>query len=232
MSVCNIYAHHGKYWCKFHDVIFDGMECPGKEDRVSYCNVTHDLDRRTSKCTTHGTEFELGKSCPSSGLPNYDEKDRHSHTSGAYRSEVAPFYSAIPPNSQRRVALRSTGAPRGEKLEVGGREYEGGSLKYGYGNWMKGLPMEDTLNHIYEHLAQWREEIEKGNVPREDHLAAVAWGVLMPLMTFELHYAIQHSRRTAIQRKYPGWTAEEVDQFMMAEFDDLYMIQALAPAKK
>lgn len=160
------------------------------------------------------------------GSPTED----HVHPTGALRSEIAPFYTAIPPDSLRRVALRATGAPRGEKPRVeDNREYDGGSLKYGYGNWAKGLIMEDTINHIMEHFRSWRRGIESGQVPRQDDLAAIAWGILMPLMTFEYQYAEQFAFRAFLRSR--GMTDPTmIDEALSKKFNGKVLIQPLSPA--
>lgn len=126
-------------------------------------------------------------------MPHTPDKGQpdHQFESGAKRSEIKPFYAAIPLASIRRLALRATGAPRGEVLSdtESGFSYEGGSRKYGYGNWRQGLPMEDTFNHVIEHLYRWKESIERGEVPIDDDLAGAAWGIMLPLMTNERKYA-------------------------------------------
>lgn len=114
--------------------------------------------------------------------------DTGSHTfqSGATRSEIKPFWSAIPGENLRRIAYRATGAPRGEALlPANGFKYEGGSRGYGYGNWRMGLPFRDTFNHVIDHLMTWKDNVEKGVLDQDDHLAAAAWGILLPLMTSE-----------------------------------------------
>lgn len=125
----------------------------------------------------------------------------HQFESGAKRSEVKPFYSAIPFMSLLRLAMRATGAPKGgppATLMVEGHvfKYEGGSRGYGYGNWSNGLPMEDTFNHIIHHLWHWKYCIERGIIPEDDDLAAAAWGILMPLMTFEDEYVVGDLRQS------------------------------------
>lgn len=127
------------------------------------------------------------------------------------RSEVKPFYSAIPFRSLRRVALRATGAIRGSVYRDGesGFDYEGGSRKYGYGNWERGLELEDTYNHILEHLGHWYDAIRQGQRPNDDDLSAAAWGILMPLMTFERLYEKQCADRAAAIAA--GMSAEDVD---------------------
>ncbi len=147
--------------------------------------------------------------------------------SGAKRSTIMPFYAAIPPASIRRVALRATGAPEGEVLmdDESGSEfsYEGGSRKYGYDNWRRGLPLEDTFNHLIDHLLKWKAAIDEGRVPVNDDLAAAAWAILMPLMTFERDYALQAAYRAGLHHR----PAEEIDTEMRRAFTP-YLLQPLA----
>ena len=145
--------------------------------------------------------------------------------SGAKRSAIMPYYAAIPYSSLRRVALRATGAPEGHKITDSGFEYEGGSRKYGYGNWARGLPMEDTLNHVLEHLLRWKASIEEGQVPVDDHLSAAAWGILLPLMRFEHLYAYQWDIRNRLLEG--GQTAEQIDAAVRRQ--TTLLIQPLAP---
>lgn len=128
-----------------------------------------------------------------SGLP-FEEEQEHAFESGAKRSAVMPYYSAIPAESLKRLAMRATGAPKHlppSTLEVDGHtfHYAGGSRGYGYGNWSKGLPLQDTFNHVIAHLFRWKDAVEAGVRPDDDDLAAAAWGIMMPLMTFEALYA-------------------------------------------
>lgn len=163
-----------------------------------------------------------------------DDRD-HTYDSGAKRSAVKPLYAAIPSDSLRRVALRATGAPRGEtNTAYTGFIYEGGSLKYGYRNWANGLPFEDTLNHLIEHLLLWKNDIELGRVPTDDHLSAVAWAVLLPLMTFEREYAAQYRARNAMVIEHANFSTKydpaAIDSQMRATFKP-YLLQQLAPVE-
>lgn len=168
---------------------------------------------------------------PPTGEPEYQEVTGAGvdFPTGATRSARMPFYSAIPHKSLRRVALRATGAPAGQHLEDGGFIYEGGSLKYGYGNWAKGLPMEDTFNHVIEHLFHWKSFIERGLVPQDDDLAAAAWGILLPLMTFEREYAAQHRARAEMALNLGTRGPQDLDKAMADRFPDRYLLQPLAP---
>lgn len=179
--------------------------------------------------------------------PNGDQNDTATditYESGARRSVKMPYYAAIPGRSIRRVALRATGAPRGETLtdKTTNREYEGGSDKYGYRNWQRGLPFEDTFNHLIDHLYAWKASIESGIVPREDELAGVGWAVLLPLMEFEREYARQFEERNRVlfgEDVAEGWasgspviSAEEADAHMRRWCDEQaipYLLQSLSP---
>lgn len=166
---------------------------------------------------------------PSAPVPT----DEHSFASGAKRSKVMPFYSAIPARSLERVALRATGAPKGETLEKDGFEYQGGSRGYGYGNWMRGLPFEDTWNHVINHLLRWKDSIMAGEVPKDDELAAAAWGILMPLMRFETVYVEQVRYRNGVtytdDTLSKAHTAQAIDKAMRDRFGEQLLLMPLSP---
>lgn len=154
--------------------------------------------------------------------------------SGALRSQLMPYYSAIPRDSLRRLALRATGAPRGTKISdfETGFDQEGGSDKYGYGNWSLGLEMEDTFNHVIDHLYRWKHNVEQGIVDKHDDLAGAAWGIMFPLMKFEREYKAQFSLRNRVMRECPKWTPIEIDEYMrkaatIGRFS--YLLKQLAP---
>lgn len=89
--------------------------------------------------------------------------------SGAQRSEKKPRFDLIPTVALERLAAR---------LQLGAETYS----EY---QWQKGLPPEDTLNHILAHLLHWRDVWrETGQPPADDDLAAAMWGC-MALMWFE-----------------------------------------------
>jgi hypothetical protein len=106
------------------------------------------------------------------------------YSSGARRSEQMPRYDLIPTTGLDRLA----------------RRYAEGAEKYGEYNWMKGLPIEDTINHVIQHLLTWKNAVvwAKNNIPAGlpkdqicdfiqsrsrallidgDELAAAAWGI-------------------------------------------------------
>lgn len=165
----------------------------------------------------------------------------HVQPSGARRSTKMPYFSAIPAMSLRRVALRATGAPRGETLTADRFDYEGGSDKYGYGNWAQGLEFEDTINHLMEHLLTWKASIERGEVDKDDHLAAIAWAVLMPLMTFERDYAEEFRERAKEINKGRYNIATDIFEPTAIDPDQIdaamkkkgyYLIKPLSPVKR
>lgn len=100
--------------------------------------------------------------------------------SGARSSEHLPFFHIIPYQFfETRLANR----------------YAEGMLKYGYGNWEKGLQdpqfLADRLNHAIKHLhkaaARFAREIHLaegagttflGSEPSDDDEAAVMWGMI------------------------------------------------------
>lgn len=147
--------------------------------------------------------------------------------SGARRSSVKPFYCEIPYLSLRRVALRAVGAPDGQVRHDAetGFDYEGGAGRYGYHNWAAGLPFEDTFNHLIEHLYWWKSLVERGGLPEEDHLAAAAWAVLFPLMTFERAYVEQAMMRNRALDE--GATPAQADEAVRAAFKH-YLLQPIA----
>ena len=150
------------------------------------------------------------------------------YESGAIRATIKPFYATIPAPSLRRLALRSTGAPRGQTIPdpESGFTLSGGARKYGYEQWRKGMPLHDTFNHVVEHLFLWKDAIEAGDVLDDDNLAGAAWGILLPLMTFERAYAIQAKHRAQLLAK--GKTMPEIDDAMRAEFT-VYLLRPLSP---
>lgn len=162
--------------------------------------------------------------------PTFTPAPTTTFDSGAQRSVQMPLYSAIPTASLRRLALRATGTPKGDPPyadPVTGFTYRGGSRGYGYGNWKLGLPCEDTFNHVVQHLLDWKAVIEKGELPAEDDLAGVAWGVMLPLMTFEARYREQYKIRKDLMEANRHTSAEDIDNQMRARLD-AYLLRPLA----
>lgn len=93
---------------------------------------------------------------------------RHDATTfdgGAVRSRDADGvrYDLVSPIGLRRLA----------------ETYAEGARKYGPGNWLKGFPASDLLNHLLRHVELWRAGDRS-----EPHLEHAAWG-LFTLMHFE-----------------------------------------------
>jgi hypothetical protein len=92
------------------------------------------------------------------------QQDFHVFESGAKRSEkIEARYDLIPEGPERRRALR----------------YGMGEQRHGEYNWQKGLPFEDTFNHIIEHLYKARAKYRAG-VPmslEDDDLAGASLGI-------------------------------------------------------
>jgi len=105
---------------------------------------------------------------------------------GAKRSSKMPRYDLIPKIALDRLAQRFTG-------DIINNIPSGGALKYGEGNWEKGLPTSDIINHIINHitsasnhfriaLTQTKDmELVRGSfhaaMQRDDDLAAAMWGL-------------------------------------------------------
>ena len=73
------------------------------------------------------------------------------YNTGAKRSERMPRFDLVTREFIRRVAERATG-----RLLPNGTP-DGGALKYGEGNWEKGLPTSDVINHVMYHLTSASE---------------------------------------------------------------------------
>ena len=122
---------------------------------------------------------------------------------GAKRSSRMPRYDLIPKVAIDRLAERFTGHYGYQDIP------EGGALKYGEGNWEKGLPTSDVINHAINHLTRYqdafRQALTRGihngytgqelmsqvmiamhiHTRNDDDLAAVMWGCSV-LMTQEI----------------------------------------------
>lgn len=111
-------------------------------------------------------------------------------------------YDLIPKTLWDRLAERFTGHmvpnPDGDK---GAMMPNGGALKYGEGNWEKGLPTSDVINHIINHITSYQENFRNSLVywimqglqdealmshvradmitasEHDDDLAAAVWGI-------------------------------------------------------
>ena len=80
-------------------------------------------------------------------------------STGAVRSADAEGtrYDLITPIGLRRVA----------------ETYAEGAAKYGDNNWLKGMPINDLLNHALRHIYLYLSGDRS-----EDHLAHASWGLL------------------------------------------------------
>ena len=115
-----------------------------------------------------------------------EQAEMHQFPTGAKRSSKMPRYDLIPKIALDRLAQRFTG-------DIINNIPSGGALKYGEGNWEKGLPTSDVINHIINHitsasnhfriaLTQTKDmELVRGSfhaaMQRDDDLAAAMWGL-------------------------------------------------------
>ena len=53
-----------------------------------------------------------------------------------------------------------------------------GAETHGEDNWILGIPISVTLNHLERHLNQWKRDVLSGEIATEDHLAKVAFGIM------------------------------------------------------
>lgn len=58
------------------------------------------------------------------------------------------------------------------------KRYFDGAEKYGYNNWMKGMPLSVYFDSAHRHLQAWWRGDQK-----EDHAAAVVWNLLCAMWT-------------------------------------------------
>jgi len=117
------------------------------------------------------------------------ENECVSFGTGAVRSSTEPRYDLIPYIALDRIAKRFTGS-------IGPEGPTGGAFKYGEGNWEKGLPTSDVINHTIEHILNWsdafRESLKnnKGDMNQvwyemrrhsqeDDDLAGAAFGLIV-----------------------------------------------------
>jgi hypothetical protein len=125
------------------------------------------------------------------------EAGTHMFPTGAKRSARAPRYDLLVHSLIQRIAERAGGS-----LDESGQA-DGGALKYGEGNWERGLPTSDVINHVMDHMlelvdswrmglayvatqdAPWEERMEqlRGGLNTlldvEDHIGAVGWGLMV-----------------------------------------------------
>jgi len=139
---------------------------------------------------------------------------------GAKRSSRMMRFDLIPRAALYRLAKRFTGEPLPQQSSVGPTVYSGGALKYGEGNWEKGLPTSDVLNHIYEHLTSYSDAFRAsmvrnncnmkavgidmiGYMQEDDHLAGAMWGLAV-LMHQEDNDKFYHDDKFRINPKIEG----------------------------
>lgn len=103
--------------------------------------------------------------CGCNAFVTKDSGKREDFTTGARRDvqEGKPRYDLIPVVALKRLALL----------------YARGAVKYGEGNFEKGIPFKRVMASLLRHAYQYLE----GNC-EEDHLAAVAWNAFA-LMFYE-----------------------------------------------
>lgn len=118
-----------------------------------------------------------------SDVPHADGKV-HVFSTGAKRSERVARYDLIVQSFLDRLARRCTGEldPKGMAT--------GGALKYGEGNWEKGLPTSDVLNHALQHLHKLAElfrtslSVAQSSFPEND------WAGKMEYVRIQVAYAL------------------------------------------
>lgn len=128
-----------------------------------------------------------------------------------------------------RLASRCTGSPE-----------TGGAHKYGEGNWQKGLPTSDTINHIIDHITKWQDTfrsaltgaINKGVDPQfmmghvqhvmeihtqnDDDLAGAMWGIMV--LMYQEEHGMFHDDSFAI----PG-VPVDLHEVENTKMDDIYV---------
>jgi hypothetical protein len=80
------------------------------------------------------------------------------YETGAQRSNLDLRYDLLPPSGLARAAATMAR----------------GAERYGEGNWQKGIPVRDCLNHALAHIFKYLEGDQS-----EDHLAHAACNLLM-----------------------------------------------------
>ena len=65
-----------------------------------------------------------------------------------------------------------------KELERVMERYRSGGAKYGYNNWMKGMPLSVYYDSANRHMMQWWQGDDS-----EDHAAAVVWNMLCAMWT-------------------------------------------------
>lgn len=116
-------------------------------------------------------------------------------TGGELKPEQPPADHVFTSGARRSVRdSRHFHSITAQFLDRVARRQAEGDLQYGEYNWRKGLPWQDTFNHIIAHLFHWKAEIEAGRVPADDDLAGAAVGIEF-LMFREEFYAMEMQAR-------------------------------------
>jgi len=127
------------------------------------------------------------------GFATKDSGQRHVFSSGAQRDVQTGKgrYDLIPPQLLENLAKALEG-PLGEDRNVLlglsllpmrpllrlAALYGRGAVKYGPGNWLKGMPLSRTFDSLARHTNSY-----KAMLADEDHLAAVAWNAFTLIET-------------------------------------------------
>jgi hypothetical protein len=95
-----------------------------------------------------------------------DSGERREFSTGAVRDMSAGKgrYDLIPYDALRRLALI----------------YEHGAVKYGEGNWMKGIPVSSFIDSAMRHLQKFSAGLED-----EDHPAQAVWNIFAAMWTID-----------------------------------------------
>jgi hypothetical protein len=144
---------------------FDIRQASVEDLRRANDEITKELSRRLSQ-EIKAIDVGFGQGSAEADNP------MHTFASGAVRSACLDTrYDLLPSGPLRRLS----------------RRYHMGVAIKGYAvdNWMKGLPLGDTFNHIIDHLYLFKDKIT-GKIPpnNDDDLAGAAWGVFA-LMFFQ-----------------------------------------------
>jgi hypothetical protein len=136
-----------------------------------------------------GSNAQTASAAPGAGL--------HTYPTGAKRSGRVIRYDLLVHSLLERIAQRATGS-----VDESGQA-DGGALKYGEGNWERGLPTSDVINHIMAHMLHLQDAFRRGlayvaategtwedrmesvryglnsALEEEDHIGAVGWGLMV-----------------------------------------------------
>lgn len=136
-------------------------------------------------------ENELLKEVPRKSETNYVGMKGHIPDDNL---KVSVFSDQIP--QQEPAKEFETGALREESKQeyldgplwalkrIGTITYEGMN-RYGKRNWRKGMPINETFNHVMNHLLKWSEGDRT-----EDHLAKICWGIMVLMIEEDIKAGI------------------------------------------